>query len=66
MDQKTIQLFKYTFGEGSGLSVLKHLRTRFFDQPSYTRNDPYHTAYIEGQREVIRYINSVLKQKTEE
>lgn len=66
MDNKTISLFKSAFREGSGLAVLQHLRKRFYDVPSYTKQDAMHTAYLEGQREVIRYINSVIEQKLEE
>ena len=66
MDRKTRSLFKHTFQEGSGKSVLNYLRKRFYDIGTYTKGDPYHTAYMEGQREVIRFINSVLEQQNEE
>lgn len=65
MDKKTRDLFKHTFKEGAGKSVLEYLNKRFYDIGSYTKGDPYHTAYVEGQREVIRFINTILKQNEE-
>lgn len=60
------QLYKLVFGEDAGKSVYDELRSRFYDVSSYTRNDPYHTAFLEGQREVIRFITSRINQKIED
>lgn len=40
----------------NGEEGLKVLRELFFDVKSYTRSDPYHTAFKEGQRDVVGYL----------
>lgn len=39
-----------------GEQVLNELVGLFYDRPSYTRNDPNHTMYLEGQRSVVEFI----------
>lgn len=46
----------------TGQKVLEELSARFYDIASYAREDPYHTAYNEGQRNVIRFILAKLAQ----
>ena len=40
----------------SGVECLKLLRKLFYDRPSYQKGDAYHTAFREGQRDVVGYI----------
>lgn len=54
--------YKTLFKGDLGKKVYDDLRARFYDKASYTKGDPYHTAYVEGQREVIRYITALLEQ----
>lgn len=54
---------KIVFNEPAGKKVLEYLINRYYNQTSYTRDDPYHTAFLEGQREVIRYIKAELNKK---
>ena len=49
-----------------GPEVLEELSTRFYDIASYTRGDPYETAFKEGQRFVLRSILAKLAQIPEE
>ena len=39
-----------------GSDALKQLKKLFYDRPSYVKGDPYHTAFKEGQRDVVGYI----------
>jgi hypothetical protein len=39
-----------------GKSILDELTVIYYDRSSYAQGDPYHTAYKEGQREVIAHI----------
>lgn len=50
----------------TGKKVLEDLSVRFYDIPSYTKGDPYHTAHLEGQRSVLRFVLSRLSQLPEE
>lgn len=40
----------------AGRAVLEHLSARFYDSPLYEKGDPYHSAFLLGQREVVKYI----------
>ncbi len=44
------------FALPSGEEALKHLRRLFYDRGSFVKGDPYHTAFKEGQRDVVGYI----------
>lgn len=39
-----------------GEKILQELTALFYDRPSYTKNDPYDTAYKEGQRATVEFI----------
>ena len=39
-----------------GQAILDELAALFYDRPSYTKGDPYETAFKEGQRSVIALI----------
>jgi hypothetical protein len=45
-----------TFREGSGKRVLADLADLHESQLSYTKGDPYHTAFLEGARAVVLHI----------
>jgi hypothetical protein len=40
----------------TGEKVLQELTGLFFDRLSYTKNDPYDTAFKEGQRSVVEFM----------
>ena len=42
--------------------VLEELTSLFYDRSSYTKGDPYETAFNEGQRSVILFILQKLSQ----
>lgn len=45
-----------------GIKVFEYLTNRFYDIKSYTRDDPHHTSFLEGQREVLAFvINQIQK-----
>lgn len=57
MNKVTPQMFMRVFqANPEGELVFQYLCTMFYDIQSYTRNDPYHTAYLEGCREVMAFI----------
>jgi hypothetical protein len=39
-----------------GKAIFDDLTSRFYDIRSYTRGEPDHTIFLEGNREVIAYI----------
>lgn len=56
-EQNITDVYKYVFTQNpAGIKVLEDLSARFYDVASYTPGDPYHTAFKEGQRFVIRSI----------
>lgn len=52
------QLYTQAFGTDFGQRVIDDLVQRYYAQPSYKKGDPYHTAFQEGQREVLRFMLS--------
>lgn len=44
-----------------GIKVFEYLTSRFYDIQSYYRGDPYHTSFLEGQREVLAFIINQLQ-----
>ena len=40
----------------NGEEGLKALRKLFFDVKAYTKGDPYHTSFKEGQRDVVGFM----------
>jgi len=55
--------FKATFRSPAGNKVLDYMKKKYYEQPSYTQGDTHHTAYLEGQRSLMRYILNVLEQR---
>ena len=41
----------------SGQEFMSWIKETYFNQISYTRNDPHHTSFIEGGRDVVFDIN---------
>ena len=58
--------YRQTFGTQSGRRVLQDLRTSFSKRVSYTKGDPYDTAFREGERNVVLKIESMLKMSDED
>lgn len=50
----------------NGEAGLKVLRELFFDIKSYTRSDPYHTAFKEGQRDVVGFMIECAEEAADE
>lgn len=50
----------------NGQEGLKALRELFFDVKSYTRADPYHTAFKEGQRDVVGFMLECVEEAADE
>jgi len=63
-DLKEIEsIYKITFESPEGLKVLADLKSAYYHRSSF-KNDPYETAYREGQRSVlIRIINLIKENK---
>ena len=59
---KRVLAYFETFSTESGQAVLRDLLKSFYDVPSYVRGDTYEAAFREGNRGVIFYILSMLKQ----
>ena len=48
------------FATPNGKECLALLRKLFYDRPSYQKGDAYHTAFREGQRDVVGYIRQAI------
>lgn len=60
--EKLISLYKTVFSNGNGLIVLHDLYRRFgMFKTSFVANDPTGTAFNEGQRSVLLFINETMK-----
>ena len=44
------------FGTELGRKVLAELSLRFLTAPTYTKGDPYHTTYLSGRSEAVRWL----------
>lgn len=56
--------YKTTFGSESGQLVLEDLKKRCgFETTSFTKGDSHDTAFREGQRSVVLFINNMLNKK---
>jgi len=59
------QAYRTTFGTEHGQVVLDDLRLVAGDRLSYTRGDPYETAYREGARGLYLRILSMMRDPVE-
>jgi hypothetical protein len=50
------EFYQDFFADYRGQQVLDDLKKRFYDIQTYTKQDPYHTAFLEGRRSVVRQI----------
>ena len=64
--EDTVELYKLVFDSEDGDKVLHDLSLRFCEQSSTFSNDPCETAYREGQRTVVLFIRSMLRDKPNE
>ena len=64
--EDTIDLYKLVFDTEDGDKVLEDLGLRFCEQSSTFSTDPCETAYREGQRTVVLFIRSMLRDKQTE
>ena len=64
--EDTIELYKTVFDTEDGDKVLEDLGLRFCEQSSTFSTDPCETAYREGQRTVVLFIRSMLRDKPNE
>ncbi len=58
--------YKQAFGTQAGRRVLADLRKSFGKRVSFTPNDPYTTAFREGERNVYLKVEAMLKLSDEE
>ena len=65
-DLKQLNLdYKTTFGSESGERVLKDLQKRCsFETTTHIKGDSHESAYLEGARSVVLFINNMLNKKT--
>ena len=59
----TIALYKQVFTSDQGEQLLEDLGVRFCENSSTFSPDPYETAYREGQRTVVLFIKSMLRDR---
>ena len=64
--EDTVELYKLVFDNEDGDKVLYDLGLRFCEQSSTFSTDPCETAYREGQRTVVLFIRSMLRDKPNE
>ena len=59
----TIQLYKTVFTSEDGKRILDDLGVRFCEHSTTFSADPCETAYREGQRTVLLFIRSMLRDR---
>ena len=67
-DLKELELaYKQTFGSETGEKVLEDLKKRCsFYSTTHVKNDSHESAFLEGTRSVILFINNMLNRKPTE
>lgn len=58
-----VDLYKQVFTTSQGERVLEDMGVRFCEHSSTFSNDPCETAYREGQRTVLLFIRSMLRDR---
>ena len=61
--QEVVTAYEQTFNSAVGEKVLKDLEDKFYNTMSFNTNDPYGTAFKEGQRYIVQYIKNMLQGK---
>ena len=64
-DLKQLELdYKMTFGSESGKRVLEDLKKRCsYNTTTHIKGDSHDSAYLEGARSVVLFINNMLNKK---
>ena len=57
--------YRYVLTTAEGLSVLDDLKIRFHVNTSTFSEDPYETAFREGQRTVVLFIENMMREQIE-
>ena len=56
--------YKTTFGSESGQRVLEDLKKRCsFDTTTHIKGDSHESAFLEGQRSMVLFLNNMLNKK---
>lgn len=58
-----IKMFKRVFDTQDGKDVLKYLEDKYYHRKSYLKGEPDHTAFREGQRDVVAEIREYILEK---
>lgn len=61
--EETIDLYKIAFGSAEGEKVLEDMGVRFCEHSTTFSTDPCETAYREGQRTVVLFIKSMIRDR---
>ena len=61
--EETIELYKEVFTTVQGEQVLEDMGVRFCEHSSTFSSDPCETAYREGQRTVLLFIRSMIRDR---
>ena len=61
--EETIELYKEVFTTVQGEQVLEDMGVRFCEHSSTFSTDPCETAYREGQRTVLLFIRSMIRDR---
>ncbi len=64
-DIKQLEIdYKTTFGSESGQRVLEDLKKRCsFNSTTHIKGDSHESAYLEGSRSVVLFINNMINKK---
>lgn len=61
--EETIDLYKFVFTSAEGQQVLEDMGVRFCEHSTTFSTDPCETAYREGQRTVLLFIKSMIRDR---
>lgn len=61
IDEKEVILLGQVLENGPGKRVREILHKTFTERLSYTRGEPEHTAFLEGQKSVLQFIDNAVK-----
>jgi len=61
--EETMELYKEVFTTVQGEQVLEDMGVRFCEHSSTFSSDPCETAYREGQRTVLLFIRSMIRDR---
>lgn len=57
--------YRYALTTAEGLTILEDLQKRFHINTPTFSEDPYETAYREGQRTVVLFIENMMREQIE-